>query len=241
MDRILKIALFQGYHGKGVPDSAKREIKKSKSDILCLPEYFFVGSEESSILRSAERHDVHLHYLLELSVSLNCAIAGGTLLKRLNGEFKNRGYFINHGDIIGYYDKIHPYKNEGQGRVKPGSEYRVFDYDGLKIGMLICADVLHRASFYNIRGLNPDFLVVPVTSPSREGETVSEKYDRDEELWVKGARIAGCPIVKVGSVGKIAGRQLQGRSLAANGNGIIFRVLPEDETRPILKFLDVPL
>jgi predicted amidohydrolase len=236
-----KIAIYQGFHGLGVPLDIAEEIKAQQTDLLCLPEYFFVGPDEPSILPSADRHDSHLQYLIDLSGRLGCAITGGTLVVKEDNGYKNRCYFIDRAQIIGYYDKINLYKNEGRRQVLPGKEYKVFAWQGVKVGLLICADVLNRLSFANMKELNPDLIVVPVTSPYQEGETIDAKYARDNELFIEGARVAGCPIVKVGSVGKIAGRMLQGRSLVAGETGLIYRVPPEAEAEPMLKIINLTL
>ena len=237
----LKIGFYQGYHGEGLPIDIAEKATESKPDIFCLPEYFFVKQTEQSILDSVERHDMHLQYLLDLSIRLNCVIAGGTLLISDDDKLRNRCYYIDKGSVIGHYDKIHLYRDEGRGQVKPGVEYKVFGYQNLRIGILVCADVLFESSFYNIKGLKPDVIIVPVISPFKEGETSEDKYKRDERLWVNGAKITGCPIIKIGSVGKIAGKKVQGRSLLAGSERIEFRVAPEAEEKPLLKFLDLSL
>ena len=122
-----------------------------------------------------------------------------------------------------------------------GSEYVVVPFKGIKVGLLICADVLHPESYVDIARLQPDLVIIPVTSPLREGESIEQKYKRDDELFLSGARLAHCPVVKVGSYGKIAGRQLQGRSLIAMPDRIIFRVLPEDELKEAFKIVELPI
>jgi predicted amidohydrolase len=241
MSEIIKIALYQGFHGFGVPLEIAEQVQAAKTDLLCLPEYFFVGPNEASILPSAERHDSHLQYLIDLSQRLNCAVAGGTLVVKEADGYKNRCYFIDSGEILGHYDKIHLYKNEGRGQVVPGAEYKVIGWRGLKIGLLVCADVLTPESFVNMKALSPDLLVVPVTSPYHEGESADTKFTRDNALFIEGAKTAGCPIIKVGSVGNIAGRRLQGRSLVTTKDGILFRVPPEGEADPALKIIDLTL
>ncbi|MCP4580885.1 MAG: carbon-nitrogen hydrolase family protein [candidate division Zixibacteria bacterium] len=241
MAKKIKIAVYQGKHGIGVPDDIETDIRKSQPDILCLPEYFMVGPDDKSIIYSANKHNYFLSHLKGLSNRIGCAITGATLLVNESNRYKNRCYFIAKGKILGFYDKIHLYRNEGKGLVKPGCEYKVIDYRGIRIGLLICADVLFKRSFVNIRGLQPDIIVVPVTSPYIEGETREDKFARDKELFIEGARIAGCPMIKVGSIGKVAGKRVQGRSLAVNLEGILFRVQPEFEDKQILKYIDLAI
>ena len=241
MSNCLTIALFQGDHGRGIPERIKQRVKEAGPDIFCLPEYFMVSPEANSILPSAEHHAEYLRYLRALSIELDCALAGPTLLFNSGKGYFNTCYFISNGEVLGQYSKVHPFKNEGRGQVLAGSEYVVVPFKGIKVGLLICADVLHPESYVDIARLQPDLVIIPVTSPLREGESIEQKYKRDDELFLSGARLAHCPVVKVGSYGKIAGRQLQGRSLIAMPDRIIFRVLPEDELKEAFKIVELPI
>jgi predicted amidohydrolase len=241
VSKRIRIALYQGRPGLGLPEDIASKIQKTGLDILCLPEYFMVRPDEPSILLSADKHDQHLNYLENLSLKLGCAVTGATLLKKTNANYKNVCYFINDSEVIGYYEKIHPFKNEGKGKIIAGHEYKAIRFGDFRVGLLICADVLFPWSFANIRGLRPDLIIIPTTSPYRAGESVRVKYARDQRLFVEGAKRAGCPVIKVSSVGKVACKMVQGRSLVATPDGIIFRVPPQDETRPVLRITDLDL
>jgi len=182
-----------------------------------------------------------MKYLKTLSIKLNCTLTGCTLLHRTKTGLKNTCYFISNGKILGFYEKIHLHKNEGEGKVDPGTEYKVIFWNSIRVGLLICADVLYPESYHNLLGLRPDIVIIPVTAPYQRNETSEKKFARDKMLFERGAKILGCPVVKVSSVGKIAGHQLQGRSLVATPNGIIFRVPPENEDESILKIMKLSL
>ena len=156
-----------------------------------------------------------------------------------HGKFYNRSYFLDRGNIVGFYDKIHPYKNEGRGLIEKGMEYKVFRYRGLKVGILICADILYPDSYSNIRGLKPDLIFVPTTSPYREDETAQVKYARDKRLFVKGAQITGSSIFKVCASGRIGTKRFQARSLIVTPQGIIWRNPPEDEDKSALIYAEL--
>jgi predicted amidohydrolase len=241
MSKNLLMALFQGDHGRGIPNKIKERVKRAVPDIFCLPEYFMVSPEADSILSSAAHHDEYLEYLKALSRELNCALAGPTLLFAAADGYYNICYFISNGKVLGQYRKIHPFKNEGGGRVLPGREYAVVSFNGIRVGLLICADVLYPESYLAIARLKPDLIIIPVTSPYHEGESVEQKHRRDNELFLTGARLANCPVVKVGSYGRIAGRPLQGRSLVATPEQIIYRVAPEDELKEAFKIIELSI
>ncbi len=203
-------------------------------DILALPEYYFVISAYESVVDSSFRRDKIVVQLKELSSALDCILVGGSIVERVNGDYYNRSYLFDSGKIIGSYDKIHPYDNEGRGLIKEGTEYEVFEVRGIRIGILICADVLYRGSFENIRGLRPDLIFVPTTSPYRWGESTGIKFARDIRIFARGATGANSIIFKICASGSIAGHRLQGRSLIASPGKILWRIEPEFEDREVL-------
>lgn len=203
-------------------------------DILALPEYYFVKTGDKSVVASSFRKKEIIEELKGLSSALGCILVGGSVVEHVNGSLHNRSYLLCCGDIIGFYDKIHPYDNEGRGLIKEGTEYKVFDVRGIRIGILICADVLYRGSFENIRGLRPDLIFVPTTSPYRPEENRGAKFARDRRIFADGASIAGAIIFKICASGSIAGHGLQGRSLIASPGKILWRIEPELEDRAAL-------
>lgn len=234
MSGKLIIAMLQDVPGSDIRMAYNDILKGNRPDILALPEYYFVGFNDSSVLASCSRRDVIIDRLVEISSELDCILIGGSVVENINGFFCNRSYFFDSGKIMGYYDKIHPYDNEGHGLIKPGYEYKVFETRGIRIGVLICADVLYTDSFNNIRGLCPDLIFVPTTSPYRENESATAKFKRDNRFFALGAERADAAIFKVCASGQVAGHTLQGRSLIATPGRIEWRNQPEFEDKSVL-------
>lgn len=233
-DKILKIALLQDRPGSGIRRPYMDKLIAEHPDILALPEYYFVKTKDSSVVASSFRKEEVIVELKRLSSALGCILVGGSVVEHVNGSLYNRSYLLDSGDIIGFYDKIHPYDNEGRGLIREGTEYKVFEVRGIRIGMLICADVLYRGSFGNLRGLRPDLIFVPTTSPYKPTESQSVKFARDRRIFADGAGRAGSIIFKVCASGSIAGHRLQGRSLIASPGKILWRIEPEFEDRTAL-------
>jgi len=89
-------------------------------------------------------------------------------------------------------------------RIIAGKRLKVFLYKGIKIGLLVCADVLYRSSYTEIAKQKPDLIIVPVTSPYNDDDTIELKKQRDYDLFIKGAKTTSCLVIKIGSVGHIA-------------------------------------
>ena len=236
----LKIALLQDRPGSGIRPSYMEILEEESPDFLALPEYYSVSQDDDSVVTSSFRRNEIVAVLRELSIRLGSVLIGGSLVERIDGSLYNRCYIFDSGEIAGHYNKIHPFDNEGRGLIREGHEYKVFDIRGMRIGILICADVLYPGSFGNIRGLRPDLIFIPTTSPYRPGEKKEQKYARDRRVFASGAAQADCPIFKVCASGEVAGHRLQGRSLIAFPGRIVWRVEPEFEHKSALVIVRMP-
>jgi len=234
MSKTYKIAILQDKPGLGIRDDYHKLLEEYPPDILALPEYYFVRPDEKNVIDSTVRHDDIKAEIRNISEQYNCLLIGGTVVVDEKGKLYNRSYLCNNGSFLGHFDKIHPYDNGGRGQIQPGHDYKVFDYDGLKIGVLICADVLYPNSFRNIRGLRPDLIFIPTTSPYRENEPKSEKFERDKKIYGEGALAANSILFKIGASGQITRHKLQGRSLIAFPGEVIWRIEPENEDKSAL-------
>lgn len=230
----LKIAMIQDRLGAGIREDFVKILQKDRPNIIAFPEHYFLRPGNDNVIVTAFSQNEIIEQLLEWSLMFNCAIIGGSLVAESNGKLYNRSYIINKGSITGYYDKIHLFKNEGRGLIKKGSEYKVFELSGLRIGVLICADVLYSESFLNIRGLKPDLIFVPTTSPYRENEPAKVKFARDNRLFAQGARLSDSIILKICAVGGIGKHKFQARSLIASSDNILWRNPPDEEDRSAL-------
>ena len=182
-----KIAMIQEIPGIGLRESYRQILLQFKPDILAFAEYFLVGPEYANTASAVEMRVEHLHQIRAWSIEFDCLIVGGTIVESENGQKFNRCHLVDKGEILGHYDKIHLYRNEGGGQITPGQEYRVFKWRDFRIGLLICADVLYPESFQAMRELRPDLIFIPTTSPYKPAETPDEKFARDNKVFARGA------------------------------------------------------
>ena len=225
----MKVLIYQQQLLAKIPQDDYQEIKSHKADIICLPEYFFhpdfISYEDS------------ISYMKQCSIDFDCIFIGGTTVFSENGNHFNTCYIYNKGKEVGNYKKIHLFEPE-VGKITPGSEYNVYNINNIKIGLLICADALYDEAWNSLSKLNPDIIFIPTFSPYKK-ENISDKFQRDEKIYVKGAKICDCYVVKVCCIGKFKTTQLQGRSLIASKDGILWRVQPKNENDKIIKTIEV--
>lgn len=232
--RPLRVALLQAEPGGGIESAYLSIIRAEKPDIIAFPEYFFVQPGLDDVASSISSRDTILSQLIAWSIEFGCIIVGGTLVDMERDELRNRCFLIDRGNIVGHYDKMHLFRNEGGGRIKPGKNLAVFDVEDLRIGLLVCADVLYPESFEELAHFRPDLTFIPTTSPYKPNESAAEKFARDREIFARGAEISNSLLFKVSACGAIVGHPLQGRSLIAGPGRIYWRIEPEDEHRSAL-------
>jgi predicted amidohydrolase len=159
----------------------------------------------------------------------------------IDGGYANLSTVYHRGEIIGEYQKVNPLGPEEARGIIPGKDYRVFDVNGVRIGILICADVLNPHSFVRMRELGAEVIFAPTVSPFRATDTVFDKLRRDNEIFVAGARMARAHVIKTCGVGTIFGHPLQGRSGIFAPWGVLAHVPPdgEQQKRILTEYLDI--
>lgn len=114
-----------------------KEISLFKPDIIALPEVFplaglmeeeeILGPGKELFLDLAKRYRVHLV---------------GSLFEEREGNLYNTGLVANkEGEVVGYYDKMHPFRKEIEKGVIPGKKDQLpIETEFGKIGIQICFD-----------------------------------------------------------------------------------------------------
>jgi predicted amidohydrolase len=151
-------------------------------------------------------------------------LIGGSIVEADNYALYNSSYIFNRGQMLGRYRKLNPVDGELRRGILPGDKFFAVEVEGIRIGVMICADALNADLFEAINSKAVDIIFIPTTSPFREGEGKREKQKRDLEIFQTGAQKASSFIVKTCGVGSLFGKRLQGRSLIASPWSIIKRV-----------------
>ena len=238
---IVSVAALQYSLGGPITLEDQLHLFRRKPDFLCLPEYFAVRPGDNSHRDVSPRIAPLRRALAKLSHDLACTVIGGTMPHPVDGGYANMSTVYHRGEIVGEYQKVNPLGREEERGIVPGKEYRVFDVAGVRIGILICADVLNPGSFVEMRRLGAEIIFAPTVSPYREDDTVFDKLRRDTDIFVAGAQTARAYVVKTCGVGAIFGRPLQGRSGVFAPWGVLSRVPPdaEDQKMILTEYLDI--
>jgi predicted amidohydrolase len=224
---------------EGLTLRQKLDVIKRGPDFVCLPEYFLLPRDSINYSCHALAYDRNVQYLARLSKDLNTTLIGGSIVMKTNSHMYNASFVFRKGYRVGGYRKVFPTVGEMEKGITPGDTFASWMIDGVRVGILICADVLHPECFEEMEKQQVDIIFVPTTSPYRADDTAESKKKRDESIFVRGAEISKSYVVKSCATGTIFGKRLHGRSLIAAPWGLLWNVFPESESDSVIHSFDL--
>ena len=115
------------------------EAKENNADILLLPECFITGYD-LTIDNDAAISESDLAVLCDKAKELGIGLVA-TALTKGNVKPQNAAFVIGkHGEILMKYSKVHTCDFADERVLESGTEFKVCDFDGVKIGIMICYD-----------------------------------------------------------------------------------------------------
>jgi predicted amidohydrolase len=228
---LIKVVAMQLPLGRGLTLSEKLALVKQRPDLVILPEYQLVEPSIPDHVRAALEAPRYREYLAHLSDELSTTLVGGSIIEATAHGLVNVSLVYDRGNEIARYEKQFPMPGEIKSGIAAGKGPVVVEVDGMRLGLLICGDVLHDSAFTSLSGMQPDLIAVPTASPYRPDDNALLKEARDETHFRRGSEIAGAYVIKSGGIGSLFGRPLQGRTLIAAPWGILERVEPTQEQR----------
>ncbi len=235
----IKVAACQQPLHEELNEATLQQLRAYSPDFVCLPEHYPLRKNVQNLEQAAALFEQRRQYLQSVSSKLSAVLIGGTLTELTREGYFNTCYVFEDGKQAGFYRKVYPTAREQEAGVLRGNEFKMFELRGIRVGVLICADVLFNQSFEELTALGCEITFIPTASPFRKGESVEEKYERDRSIFVEGARKLGCPVVKTCGVGTTFGHPIQGRSLIATPEGIVARAEPHQEQEALILFADL--
>jgi predicted amidohydrolase len=149
-----------------------------RSDFALFPEFFNAPlmskynhlSEPDAIRELAKYTEPIKNKMAELSIAYNINIISGSMPEVINNKLYNVGYLCKRDGSIERYEKIHVTPDEARvWGMQRGSEFKVFDTDCGKIGILICYDVEFPELSRILAKEGMDILFVPFLTDTQNG------------------------------------------------------------------------
>lgn len=145
---IFKVAILQmRSQNRAYSTNTETIIEKMKesaqcgADILLLPECFITGYDLTiSNNEALANNDESITKLCSAAKVLDIGVAATALTKGIKSP-QNSAFIIDKdGKIIMKYSKVHTCDFADERILESGSEFKVCDFDGVKLGVMICYD-----------------------------------------------------------------------------------------------------
>ncbi len=139
-----------------------KEAPKNGADILLLPECFITGYElPMTYEKSISCEDEVIKKVCEAAKTHNIGVVLTSFTKG-KVQPQNTAFVINKsGEILMKYSKVHTCDFADEKDVEAGTEFKVCDFDGIKIGIMICYDREYPESARMLMLKGAEIILVP--------------------------------------------------------------------------------
>ncbi len=135
------------------------------ADLIVLPElfntgYLFLNKKELIEMAEPKKDTETYNFILNLCKRKNCAIAYGFAEKDNNNVY-NSAILMSSDGIVGHYRKTHLFFEEWFIFTPGNLPYQVFEYKGVRIGILICFDYIYPEAMRTLALKGAQIVVLP--------------------------------------------------------------------------------
>lgn len=152
----VQLGLHRGKSEKAF-SSAEAQVRKAArrgARLVCLPEHW-LG------LSVLDQRDPMLGWFMDVSRELGIYLNLGANFQRRGGKVFVSSHLITpQGEISSTQDKIHLYRREKRVAL-PGSRLHIAKVDGLKVGTLVCHDLVFPEPARTLTLMGAELLIVP--------------------------------------------------------------------------------
>lgn len=216
-------------------DSAEKLIAEGVEkgiELFVLPEYFSYRKGDDLF----ETSHATIRKLSEWSKEYSCVVAGNVVVRAGEKLFNAAHVFVG-GELIGIQEKIHPTRTERSLGIGCGDEIKVFDVNGIKISVLICADILYPEACRIAALKGADVVLNPVVS-FKHSELPAQRMRNC--LYFARSFDNAYAVVKAGGPGfTFLGSETAGRSLISTFEGIAASYTDEKAEELVSAELDI--
>lgn len=189
---------------RDVPDLVERAARAVEDGGLAvLPEYFYKPAGEPLDDRAREQ----LGFVEDALVAATEDVDGALAATVPREDRHNTVVVAEDGRTVLEQPKLYPTPAEREAGITPGEALDVAKVQGVRVGVLVCADVLALDLVDAMADLEPDVVAVPVLSPNRDSDVTRSART---SVFVARAWDLGAYVVKAGGFSRpdVVGRSL---------------------------------
>ena len=175
--RNVRIAAVQLEPGKSVQENVAkaesliRTATEAGAEFICLPEMWLHKEPIPHIDEVIDSAKYVISRFSRLAKELNVTLIPGAVYEENENDVFVSAYVIApDGNVVGKQEKVHLFRDE-KAFFKPGTSFKVFEVNGIKLGIMVCYDVAfpESARCLTIKGaeliFNPSRIVKEAMEP----------------------------------------------------------------------------
>jgi predicted amidohydrolase len=212
-----------------------RDAAAQGASLALLPEYWFLPTGAERTSGADPRFEGLDAWLANASQQAGLAVAGNAPVRDARGLW-NALLVHERGRLVARQDKVHPMPTEDRWGVRAAEAFAAAPWGSTKLGMLVCADVLHPEAARILALQGAEVLLNPVMSFRKPHDDTREAR---RAMFLARAYDNACFVLKAGGVADAGPVHLAGRSLIAAPWGMLAEA--KDELAEELLVTDLDL
>ncbi|WP_077602398.1 carbon-nitrogen family hydrolase [Oceanobacillus sojae] len=240
----MKHAIYQMDIIPGDPEGNRKRIKEwleeqveiEKPDIIVLPEMWTTAYTLAQLEKIADLDgEPTKGFLKELAKKHHVHIIGGSFANKVDGSIYNTAVVINNeGEEVYAYDKIHlvPMLSEPDYLTGGKKQARLFELDGVKMGLLICYDLRFPELARELAVAGAEVIYITAEWPSA-------RKDHWKALQLARAIENQCYIISSNRTGSYDGVDFCGTSLVVDPWGKVIKEGSEEKEETLVETIDI--
>ncbi|SHN22838.1 carbon-nitrogen family hydrolase [Gracilibacillus kekensis] len=214
------------------------QVTKSKPDTIVLPEMWNAGYALDQLEELADDNgEVTIPFLRNLASKHDINIIAGSIANKKGKAIYNTSYIFNRsGELVYEYDKVHlvPMLNEPKYLNGGEQKAKIFELDGVKMGVIICYDLRFPELMRSLALQGAEVIHVVAQWPtSRKEHWKYLQYARAIENQ--------CYVISANSSGTCNGTNFAGESLVINPSGELVTSGPPEKEATVETSIDLSI
>lgn len=230
----IKVLIFQKNINSDITKDHKSKIAAARADFLILPRFFPFFENPSPGIE--ERESKYLDRILEISESHKGVIIGGSIFRKVNGDYVESVPIVKDVTLVDYYN----YRSDGKiGNFKtvPGDGDSFYILHGARFAILPGKDIENPKFLDDLKKEKIELIFNPMDIENSSSDF--QNYQSDLKKYSEISKEYNLNIIRSSGFGKILDKEYSGRSFYTSQTGIKWKLGEEENHQELLKTVNV--
>lgn len=230
----IKVLIFQKNINTDITKEHKSKISAARADFLILPRYYPYFEDPTPGIE--EREAKYLDKILEISESHKGVVLGGSIFRKVNGEYVESIPIVKDVTLVDYYN----YRTDGSFgnfHTSAGDGDSFYILHGARFAILPGDDILNESYLNDLKKEKIELIFNPMDIDDSTDEFL--KYQDELKKYTEISKVYNLNVIRSGGFGRVLGRNLIGRSFYTSQSGVKWKLGEGEKMQEIIKTVNV--